>query len=59
VAEAIELARTLGELPPRMLVYGVEGADFAAGITLSLVVAGAVDTVVRTLVADLHTYSQE
>jgi hydrogenase maturation protease len=59
VAEAIELARALGELPPRMLVYGVEGADFAAGITLSLVVAGAVDTVVRTLVADLHTYSQE
>jgi hydrogenase maturation protease len=29
VAEAIELARTLGSLPQRVLVYGVEGARFA------------------------------
>ena len=59
VAEAIELARALGELPPRMRVYGIEGADFAAGMALSPAVAGAVDPVVRAVVADLQTYNKE
>lgn len=36
VAEAIELARTLGELPPRLIVYAIEGGNFAAGTELSL-----------------------
>ena len=31
VGDAIELARALGRLPGRVVVYGVEGADFAAG----------------------------
>jgi hydrogenase maturation protease len=35
VAEAIELARALNQLPPRLIVYGVEGKNFAAGIRLS------------------------
>jgi hydrogenase maturation protease len=59
VAEAIELARALGDLPPRMLVYGIEGADFAAGLALSPAVAGAVDRVVRAVVVDLQTYHKE
>ena len=59
VAEAIELARALGDLPPRMLVYGIEGADYAAGLALSPAVAGAIDAVVRAVVADLQSYSKE
>ena len=59
VAEAIELARALGELPPRMLVYGIEGADFAAGLALSPAAGGAVDAVVCAVVADLQTYNKE
>jgi hydrogenase maturation protease len=35
VAEAIELARTLGSLPQRVIVYGVEGARFALAGELS------------------------
>ena len=31
VGDAVELARALGRLPRRVVVYGVEGADFAAG----------------------------
>ncbi len=31
VGDAIELARALGRLPERVVVYGVEGAAFAAG----------------------------
>ncbi len=42
VAEAIELARTLGRLPPEMHLYAVEGADFGNGEGLSPEVAGAV-----------------
>jgi hydrogenase maturation protease len=45
VAEAIELARALGKLPPRVILYGIEGKDFAAGETLSPEVATAVDEV--------------
>src|SRR5271167_2112504 len=29
VAEAIELARTMGELPEQLVVYGIEGLNFS------------------------------
>lgn len=35
LAEAIELARALGSLPPRLVVYGIEGARFDIGTSLS------------------------
>lgn len=35
LAEAIELARALGRLPPRLIVYGIVGQNFAAGSGLS------------------------
>jgi len=41
VGEALELARTLGRLPPRVTVYGIEGARFDAGAELSPAVAAA------------------
>ena len=34
-AEAIELAREMKLMPPRLLMYGIEGANFSAGITIS------------------------
>lgn len=43
VAEAVELARALNQLPPRIVLYGIEGQDFAAGENLSPAVAAAVD----------------
>ena len=49
VGEAIELARVLGRLPRRVLVYGVEGREFKAGEGLS----PAVTAVVEPLVAEL------
>jgi len=33
--EAIELARALGQLPPKLIVYGIEAKDFTAGTGLS------------------------
>ena len=47
VAEAVELARSLDQLPPHLIVYGIEGEKFAAGVGLSLVVEQAVETVVE------------
>ena len=35
IAEAIELARAMNVLPPKLVVYGIEGANFAAGIDIS------------------------
>lgn len=45
VGEAIELARALGRLPSRLVIYGVEGGRFKTGAELSPGVAAAVDTV--------------
>lgn len=47
VAEAIELARALGRLPPTLLFYGVEGCDFGAGVRLSPEVAAAAREVAK------------
>jgi hydrogenase maturation protease len=47
VAEAIELSRAMGELPGSLVVYGVEGKNFAAGVGLSPEVERAVGEVVR------------
>lgn len=46
VAEAIELARTLGKLPARVVVYGIEGSDFGPGEGLTPEVAASVEAVV-------------
>jgi hydrogenase maturation protease len=53
VGDAVELARALGRLPARLVVYGVEGSDFAAGAGLSAGVASALDGVVAAIVRDL------
>jgi hydrogenase maturation protease len=49
VADAIELARSLDRLPPRLVVYAIEGEDFGAGPELSEPVARAVDALVAEL----------
>jgi hydrogenase maturation protease len=43
LAEAVELARAVGRLPPRLVVYGIEGASFATGARLSPEVAAAAE----------------
>jgi hydrogenase maturation protease len=49
VADVIELARAINRLPGRLLVYGIEGADFSHGRPLSPSVEEAVDKVVREI----------
>lgn len=38
VAEAVELARTLNQLPSKLIIYGVEGKNFAQKPTRSQIV---------------------
>lgn len=45
IVEAVELARVLNRLPPRLIIYGIEGRDFAVGIGLSQDVQAAADDV--------------
>jgi hydrogenase maturation protease len=54
VAEAIELARTLNQLPPNCTVYGIEGHCFTAGIGLSPEVESAAREVVERVMQDLR-----
>lgn len=42
VAEAIALARTLGKLPRRLVIFGIEGADYTYGPGLTPEVENAV-----------------
>jgi hydrogenase maturation protease len=42
VADAIELARSLGRLPPTLFVYGIEGSEWRLGAPMSTSVAAAV-----------------
>ncbi len=53
VGEAIEVARALGELPPRILVYGIEGKNFRPSTELSPEVFKAVDEVVTRIQAEV------
>jgi hydrogenase maturation protease len=50
VAESIELARALKQLPPQLIVYGIEGKNFAAGVGLSPEIEHASDVVIRQIV---------
>jgi hydrogenase maturation protease len=49
LADAVELARALGRLPARTIVYGIEGASFVAGSELTPEVALAVPTVADSI----------
>lgn len=46
---AVELAKVLGTLPPKIRVYGIVGQDFAPGETLSAPVELAVEELVQSL----------
>jgi len=53
LAVAIELGRTLGQLPPSCVIYAIEGCAFESGAPLSPPVATAVADVARQLRAEI------
>lgn len=57
LVEAIELARILGQLPPRCIVYAVEARSFELGASLSSELLRAVDEVAARVVAEADQWS--
>jgi hydrogenase maturation protease len=53
VAEAVELARTLGQLPSCLVVYAIEGASFDPGQHLSAPVRRAVERVLEQVLREI------
>ena len=53
LAESVELARALGQLPKRLIIYAVEAASFTLGAPLSSAVAAALDTLPAQIGEDL------
>ena len=59
VGDAIELARALGRLPARVIVYGVEGGAFAPGEGLTAPISAAVEQVAELVLEDLERVTRE
>ncbi|MBC8288254.1 MAG: hydrogenase maturation protease [Nitrospinae bacterium] len=55
VAEAIELARTLGQLPEQLQLYGVEGKNFQPGEILSPEVEQAMELITGEMMQQLSS----
>jgi hydrogenase maturation protease len=55
VGDAVELARVLQQLPPRVIVYGIEGRNFQAGDRLSPEVEAAVPGVVERVLEEMKS----
>lgn len=58
VSQAIEMARTLHQLPDRLVVFGIEGEDFSSGMGLSDPVAQAAERIAHQLAAELIVFHQ-
>ena len=56
VAQAVDLSRVLGALPPYLVVYGIEGQDFGLGREVSPEVARAVPEVARRIRREIEHY---
>lgn len=53
VTQAIELARALQQLPPRLIIYGIAGDTFELGVPLSPQVAHALPVVIARVRRDI------
>jgi hydrogenase maturation protease len=56
VAEAIELARALGQMPAQFIVYGIEGKNFAMGTELSVEMENAIERAVEQVCLEVEQW---
>jgi len=54
VAEAVAMARELQGLPPRVIIYGIEGKEFGDGVGLSDQVVKNIPHLIAMIEEDLH-----
>ena len=58
VGSAVALARALGRMPGRLIVHGIQGADFSQGVTLSPPVAARIGDLAAAVLADILAASE-
>jgi hydrogenase maturation protease len=56
VAEAIEISRSLGQLPQKLVVYGIECRNFNRGDGISPEVGQATESVIRQLLQEIEVF---
>ena len=54
LSQIIELAKTLGEMPGRLVLFGIEGVNFDYGTEMTPAVAMAVQEVAGRIVAEIR-----
>jgi hydrogenase maturation protease len=59
VAEAVALGRLFQELPPVLIIYGIEGQDFTLGDSLSPAVAAAIEETARCITEEIQAWAEE
>jgi hydrogenase maturation protease len=58
VAEAVALSRLFQELPPVLIIYGIEGKNFSLGDGLSPAVAAAIPEAVQRITAEIKAWGE-
>ncbi|MBX6388672.1 MAG: hydrogenase maturation protease [Frankia sp.] len=58
VADALRLASTLSQLPPRLVIYAIRAADLTTGAAISPPVAAAVREVVPLIESELREHAR-
>jgi hydrogenase maturation protease len=54
LVKTIEFAKTLGRLPAKLIVYGIEGRHFRPGVRLSDAVKYGIDEVVQRILKEIE-----
>lgn len=58
VAEAVALGRLFQELPPVLIIYGIEGQNFTLGDGLSPAVAAAIPEAARRIAQEIQAWGE-
>jgi hydrogenase maturation protease len=56
LSEALALGKVFHNLPPALIIYGIEGENFALGAGLSPAVAAAIPEVVRLIAQEIQKW---
>jgi hydrogenase maturation protease len=54
LGSAVALARALDRMPSRLIVHGIQGADFGNGVAISPPVAARLDDLTAAVLADVQ-----
>ena len=59
LSEALALGKVFQDLPPVLIIYGIEGQNFTLGDDLSPAVAAAIPETVRRIIAEIQDWTEQ